>query len=811
MIGIRRILKDYREAGALQALVPVQSVVGEGVFATKSGDLLMMMRVEGFDFEGLDAPERQAVATRWEAALRILDERFRVYQYLLKRELSALPSEIGRHPIAAEATANRMAFLQDQAGPFYSLETYVAVLYEGWQPAIARTAGLRGWILNPREALRQHLSADSFITSLQRELDVARDLLAQKVAALTAQLRDFMTIEVLDSQRAFRLLRRLVNYAPQKSDTLGLRYESFVDYQSCDSALECHREFLRLDEDYVQVFTLKTPPARTFPNLLAGLAEIPCNAVMVSEWKPADPLKVRRLIQSKRRHFHNVKASALNYLNRSAEAPRDLLIDDGAVALVGTLGACLEDMELHGRAFGQFSLTLVLHHADVTRLRRAAAQSFKIFATQDAQLTEERYNRLNAWLAVLPGNTAYNLRRLWLTSVNHADLSFLFTLKTGDVRNAHLGAEYLAVLEGRGGLPYFLNLHVKDVAHALVLGATGSGKSFFLNFLLAHAQKYAPFTFIFDLGGSYENLTKLFGGSYLSLGRASRGLKINPFALPPTPENLRFLFSFLKVLVGSSATRLNPADEQDLYDQMENLYSIAPDQRRLFTLANIVRRPVRQALQKWVQGGAYGHMFDHADDELTVAQFQTFDFEGMDRSPDELEPLLFYVLHRASAFIEERTEAGRFKVFVVDEAWRFFRHPVIKAYIVEALKTWRKKNAAMLLATQSTDDLLASDLLPTVVESCPTQFFLSNPSVDREAYRRAFHLTETEAAEIAALVPKQEILIKQPGLSKRVRLRDHPAANLLYTSSPQNNVNNCGTFPRRAASPGLETFAKETL
>ena len=43
----------------------------------------------------------------------------------------------------------------------------------------------------------------------------------------------------------------------------------------------------------------------------------------------------------------------------------------------------------------------------------------------------------------------------------------------------------------------------------MILGATGSGKSFFLNFLITNLQKYQPLTYIFDLGGSYESLTKL--------------------------------------------------------------------------------------------------------------------------------------------------------------------------------------------------------------------------------------------------------------------------------------------------------------
>src|SRR3984957_19438833 len=115
------------------------------------------------------------------------------------------------------------------------------------------------------------------------------------------------------------------------------------------------------------------------------------------------------------------------------------------------------------------------------------------------------------------------------------------------------------------------------------LAATGSGKSFLLNFLLTHFQKYEPLTYIFDLGGSYENLTRLFGGTYLPVGMQQRSFMINPFTLPPTPENLQFLFSFLKVLIESSAYQMTAQDERDLYEQIENLYAIEPAQRRLFT------------------------------------------------------------------------------------------------------------------------------------------------------------------------------------------------------------------------------------
>jgi type IV secretory pathway VirB4 component len=39
------------------------------------------------------------------------------------------------------------------------------------------------------------------------------------------------------------------------------------------------------------------------------------------------------------------------------------------------------------------------------------------------------------------------------------------------------------VLETDHATPYFLNLHNRDVAHTLILGATGTGKAFLRKFV----------------------------------------------------------------------------------------------------------------------------------------------------------------------------------------------------------------------------------------------------------------------------------------------------------------------------------------
>jgi type IV secretion system protein TrbE len=107
--------------------------------------------------------------------------------------------------------------------------------------------------------------------------------------------------------------------------------------------------------------------------------------------------------------------------------------------------------------------------------------------------------------------------------------------------------------------------------------------------------------------------------------------------------------------------------------------------------------------------------------------------------------------------------------------------------VQEALKTWRKRNAAMVLATQSIDDFASADMLQTVIESCPTKMLLANPSLDRARYADLFRLNETELELIADLIPRQQMLLKRPGISKVLTLNVDPRSYWLYTNTPIDN------------------------
>src|SRR5579864_1102050 len=106
MIRIGEIAKEFLEAGAMSSLIGLFGFVDEHTFLTKSGDLGVVFRVPGVDAECLDHSERDQIARRFEAAVRALDERFRVYQYLLKRDQPEIPHQHYENPIVEQAISN---------------------------------------------------------------------------------------------------------------------------------------------------------------------------------------------------------------------------------------------------------------------------------------------------------------------------------------------------------------------------------------------------------------------------------------------------------------------------------------------------------------------------------------------------------------------------------------------------------------------------------------------------------------------------------------------------------------------------------
>jgi AAA domain len=307
----------------------------------------------------------------------------------------------------------------------------------------------------------------------------------------------------LNQQRQFSFFRRLLNYdgwrvagRPQSSQ--------FLDYQVINSDIEAERDHLRVGSHIVRVMTMKEAITETRPLVLDALLKIPANFHVVTEWTPLPADQARREVNKRRRHFNMSKTGFVSQManDNTKTNPRDVLVDESKQADIENLGDCLRALG-DGQSLGDFSLTIVLYGSSSsgpsqtelartelakTELERLVAEFTGVFTNADGNLFVETYNQLNAYFATVPGNYALNLRQLYLLNTNYADLSFLFTILPGEKTNPHLGTEYLAALETDNSTPYFLNLHNGEVAHTLILGMTGSGKTTALEVIRSAAE-----------------------------------------------------------------------------------------------------------------------------------------------------------------------------------------------------------------------------------------------------------------------------------------------------------------------------------
>ena len=515
MLRIDKVIKPWKDAAALNDHINLYGFWNETAFLTKSGDVGMVLRVAGVDYESLDHGEQEYAVKRLESALKAFGPGFHVYQYLFKQNRPEIPFAHYDDPVVEAAIDQRRQFFEAKRDRLYQIEIFYCIVLEGARSKTGIGAALARLFSDPAGAmdeLKVQFTGSRMKTLLRTQIQSDVAMLEQRVQAFKRQLGDFIEIEILNQQGQFSFLRRLVNYddwriagKPQSTQ--------FLDYQVVNSNIEAERDHLRVGDHFVRVLTMKEAITETRPLVLDSLLKIAANFYVVTEWTPMTVEAARKEVNKRRRHFNVSKTGFISQMGNDATKtnPRDVLVDESKQADIENLGDCLRALG-DGQQLGDFSLTIVLYGRSKAELEQLVGEFTGVFTNADGNLFVETYNQLNAYFATVPGNYAMNLRRLYLLNSNYADLSFLFTILPGEKTNAHLGSEYLAALETDNSTPYFLNLHNGEVAHTLILGMTGRGKSYFCNFILQNAQKYAPLTFIFDIGGSFQSLTTIFGG-----------------------------------------------------------------------------------------------------------------------------------------------------------------------------------------------------------------------------------------------------------------------------------------------------------
>ncbi|MGH7933165.1 MAG: conjugal transfer protein TrbE [Candidatus Binataceae bacterium] len=403
----------------------------------------------------------------------------------------------------------------------------------------------------------------------------------------------------------------------------------------------------------------------------------------------------------------------------------------------------------------------------------------------------ESINAVEAWLGSLPGHGWYDIRRPLVNTQNLADILPLTSIWPGLAMNPcpYYPKATPALCYGAttGSTPFRFNLHVGDTGHTGIYGPTGSGKSVALGTIAANFCAVPDGQlFFFDKGYSAYVLTRALGGQHLDLGEDE--IPLQPLARIDDETDRMKLQGLLEDWLELQGVRLVPNQRKALWRGL-TLVGEAPVEQR--TISNLVTQVqdsvVRDGLNAFSLAGPLGRFLDADGDVMLEGRFVTFELETlMAMGPKVIVPVATYLFHR----IDQRLD-GRPTLIILDEAWVMLTNSVFGAKIQEWLRTLRKKNAAVVLATQSLSEIANSPHRDVILESCPTKLYLPNPEAKNAASRDMYHrfgLTDRQIDIVAEATPKRHYYYTSPLGRRLFQFSLGPAALAFVGAGSKNDV-----------------------
>ena len=436
-------------------------------------------------------------------------------------------------------------------------------------------------------------------------------------------------------------------------------------------------------------------------------------------------------------------------------------------------------------AYGWLTLTITVldaHEGRVTEKARAieAALNARSFVARTEDL-----NAVEAWLGSIPGEPYADVRRPMLSTLNLCDLLPISAVWAGPSEDAHLRGPPLLIAETSGATPFRLSLHFGDVGHTMIVGPTGAGKSALLSFMALQWLRYPKARVIFfDKGKSARAATLCAGGSWHGLG-PNAPYALQPLARIDEPAEKAWASEWLAETAASAGIMITPKHREEIWAALSSLAEAPRSQRTLSIFSALCQaRDISAALEPFTLKGPHGALLDAAEVPEHPSFFETFECEDLMATPSAIGPVLTALFHEIEGSLD-----GAPTLLVLDEAWLFLGETGFAAKMREWLKTLRKRNVAVVFATQSLDDVVNSPIATTLIESCPTHIFLPNPRALEPASAdlyRLFGLNKRQLELLAFAAPKRSYYLRQPRGRRMFDLRLKGAALAICgASSPE--------------------------
>jgi type IV secretion system protein TrbE len=760
-------LGEYRARSArLCDHLPWAILIGPGLVLNKDGSFQRTLEYRGPDLASATMSELVAARARLNNGLRRFGSRWCLHFEAIRSRSQAYPRASFPDAVSHLVDEERRSRFEAEASHFET-RCFLTLTYLPPEQAITRAGALLVENLpgggDPGALYRAALREFEALVGATTEILAG-------VMAMVAPLDDAQLLAHLHSCVSTRPHPVQAPPAPAYLDALL----TDDDFQGGLSP--------RLGQHHLRVVSVRGYPSSSWPGMLDELNRLGLAYRWSCRFLPLDKEDARQALAVLRRRWFSKRKGVLALLKEAVTHEPVLLEDPDAIAKTQDADAALTILGGDGASLGYFTPTFTFMDRNLDRLDGAVRQAQGAINRAGFVAKIEDVNAVEAWLGGLPGQAYADMRRPLVSSLNLCDLLPLSAVWPGPQVNAHLtricaGGEPqppLMHVRTDGTTPFRLDLHHGDVGHTLVIGPTGAGKSVLLNTLALQWLRYpGAQVVLFDSGASARATSLAIGGRFHDLGGAE--IAFQPLADLDTAEARTWAQSWLLDLLAREGLETSPKLKGEVWSGLLALQAMAPDQRTLTVLAAAVQdAQVKEALTPYLLGGPFGELMDASGERLAHAHWQAFEMrELMQRGP-AAQPVLTYLFRRL-----ERRFDGRPTLLVLDEAWLFLDSGAFAAKIREWLKTLRKRNVAVVFASQSLADIAGSAIAAAVIESCPTRIFLPHPDAlspqVAELYER-FGLNRRQLEILASAIPKRDYYYQSPAGARLFELDLGPVA-----------------------------------
>lgn len=757
-------LADYRsKSKGLPDLLPYAALIEPGVILNKDGSFLAGWEIRGQDTASSTEGDLALVSSRFNNAAKLLGSGWMLQMDAIRSSHRAYPPpEKGYFPDPVTRLIDEERREHFSGNRCFSTSAVLAVTYKPnfqaakmagkAQAGVASSGALEKALVYFRNMLEELEDALSAVLHMDRLLEYSMP---------DADGEDWLQSDLL-SHLQYCLSGEL---QPVRVPRTPMYLDALLGSEDLVGGI-----IPRLGKRHLAVLSLDGLPQESYPAMLRDLDSLALEYRFSSRFICLDQYDAAKEINSYRKGWRQQVYRFLDqfFNNPNARANRDALLmaEDAETALTEVQGGYV--------GAGYLTSNIVLMHEDQERLQDWARDLRRTVQTLGFGCRIESVNALEAWLGTHPGNSYANLRRPMVNTLNLADLLPLSSVWTGSPVNPcpfyPPNSRPLAVLMTDNSTPFWFNIHAGDLGHTLIFGPTGAGKSTLLAFIAAQFRCYENARiFALDKGMSLFPLCFGAGGDHYNIGNADQ-LAFAPLQRIDSEEERAWAEEWIASLMELQQFTVMPAHRNAIHTAMLTLAANPPHLRSLTSFYHVVQdREIKEAIQHYTVQGAMGRLLDADSDSLNLSRFMVFEVEDLMNLGDKnLVPVLTYLFRRI-----EKALDGSPTILVLDEAWIMLGHPTFRAKIREWLKTLRKMNCCVILATQSLSDARNSGILDVLAESCPTKIFLPNSTAEDAVQKELYvgmGLNDKQINILKTSEPKRDYYIVSPQGRRKVQL-----------------------------------------